>query len=263
MKHGSLFSGIGGFDLAAEWMGWENVFHCEINEFCNKILKHYWPNAKSYTDIKSTNFNIWKGTIDIITGGFPCQPFSGAGNRKGKEDDRYLWEEMLRTIREVQPRWVVCENVSGLISLSKGMVFHEIQTSLEAEGYEIFPVLNIPACSKDLPHKRERVWIIAYSNKVSIVPTITKDRSVKVDGFNKEKWSKGRSEFKLVAGTGYSQVDFYNGVDFEPTIIRVDDGIPSQLDELEAFGNSIVPQIAYDIFKTIEQFENLPSPPPC
>jgi DNA (cytosine-5)-methyltransferase 1 len=103
MKHGSLFSGIGGFDLAAEWMGWENVFHCEIAEFPRKILNHYWPNADCHEDIKKTDFTKYQGTVDIISGGFPCQPYSAAGKRLGKEDDRHLWPEMLRVIREVKP----------------------------------------------------------------------------------------------------------------------------------------------------------------
>ena len=126
MKHGSLFSGIGGFDLAAEWMGWENVFHCEIAEFPRKILNYYWPNAESYEDIKKTDFTKWCGTVDIISGGFPCQPYSAAGKRLGKEDDRHLWPEMLRVIREVQPRFVVGENVAGLLSWNNGMVFHNL-----------------------------------------------------------------------------------------------------------------------------------------
>ena len=162
MRHGSLFSGIGGFDLASEWMGWENVFHCEWNEFGQKILKYYWPNAISYGDITKTDFTIHRGQIDILTGGFPCQPYSMAGKRKGKEDDRHLWPEMLRSIREIQPGWVVGENVPGIINWSGGLVFHEVQTDLEAEGYEVFPVV-LPACGVNAPHKRERVWFIAHS----------------------------------------------------------------------------------------------------
>ena len=116
MKHGSLFSGIGGFDLAAEWMGWDNIFHCEWNPFGQKILKHHFPNSISYNDIKETDFTIHRGNIDIITGGFPCQPYSTAGKRKGKADERHLFPEMLRVIKEVQPTWVIGENVRGLVS---------------------------------------------------------------------------------------------------------------------------------------------------
>lgn len=163
MKHASLFSGIGGFDLAAEWMGWENVFHCEWNEFGQKVLKYYWPKAISYADIKKTDFTIHRGTIDILTGGFPCQPFSVAGKQKGTEDERHLWPEMLRAIREIQSRYVVGENVPGLINWSKGLVFEQVQADLEAAGYEVQSFI-LPACGTDAPHKRERIWFVAHSD---------------------------------------------------------------------------------------------------
>jgi site-specific DNA-cytosine methylase len=139
MRHGSLFSGIGGFDLAAEWMGWNNAFHCEINSFCQQVLKKNFPNSICYGDIKTTDFTIWNGAIDIISGGFPCQPYSVSGNRKGKEDERHLWPEMLRAIREVRPRWFVGENVPGLLNWNDGVVLDEIKADLEAAGFEVFP----------------------------------------------------------------------------------------------------------------------------
>lgn len=163
MTHGSLFSGIGGFDLAAEWMGWKNVFHCEINPFCQKVLKYHFPNAVSYEDIKKTDFTKWKNRIDIISGGFPCQPYSVAGKRKGKDDDRHLWPEMLRAIREIQPTYIVGENVRGLINWNGGMVFDEVQTDLENEGYEITPFL-LPAGGVNAPHRRDRIWFVAFKN---------------------------------------------------------------------------------------------------
>jgi DNA (cytosine-5)-methyltransferase 1 len=163
MNHGSLFSGIGGFDLAAQWMGWNNVFHCEWNEFGKKVLNYYWPNAISYDDITNTDFSIHRETIDILTGGFPCQPYSQAGKRLGKEDDRHLWPEMLRAIREIQPRYIVGENVFGIVNWNGGLVFEEVQTNLEAEGYEIQPVV-LPACAINAPHRRDRVWFVAYRN---------------------------------------------------------------------------------------------------
>jgi DNA (cytosine-5)-methyltransferase 1 len=162
MKHGSLFSGIGGFDLAAEWMGWENVFHCEIAEFPRKILNHYWPNTECHEDIKKTDFTKYRGTVDIISGGFPCQPYSAAGKRLGKEDDRHLWPEMLRVIREVKPQWVVGENVRGLLNWNGGMVFHEVCVDLENIGYEVQAFI-IPASGINAPHQRERLWIVANS----------------------------------------------------------------------------------------------------
>lgn len=162
MRHGSLFSGIGGFDLAAEWMGWNNVFHCEWNPFGQKVLKHYWQNAISYGDITQTDFTIHRGNIDILTGGFPCQPYSVAGKRLGKEDERHLWPEMLRVIREVSPTYIVGENVYGLLNWNGGLVFNEVQTDLENEGYEIQPVI-LPACAVNAPHRRDRLWFVAYS----------------------------------------------------------------------------------------------------
>lgn len=164
MRHGSLFSGIGGFDLASEWMGWENVFHCEWNEFGQKVLKYYWPKAITYNDITKTDFSIHRGTIDILTGGFPCQPYSSAGKRLGKEDSRHLWPEMLRTIREIQPTWVVGENVRGLTNWNGGLVFDEVQADLEAEGYEVTPFL-LPACAVNAPHRRDRIWFVAFNSK--------------------------------------------------------------------------------------------------
>ena len=113
MVHGSLFSGFDAPSVAASWMGWENAFHCEINDFCNEILKYWFPNSEHYEDITKTDFSQWRGRIDILTGGFPCQPFSVAGQRKGADDNRYLWPHMLRAIREIRPTWVIGENVAG------------------------------------------------------------------------------------------------------------------------------------------------------
>lgn len=160
LSHGSLFSGIGGFDLAAELMGWKNVFHCEIDEFCNKLLDFYWPKARSIKNIVGYEWEKWKGKVDILTGGFPCQPYSFAGRRLGKADPRHLWPEMLKAIRAIRPGWVVGENVRGIINWGKGLVFDEVQSGLEAEGYRVFPVL-LPAAGVGAPHKRERIWFIA------------------------------------------------------------------------------------------------------
>jgi DNA (cytosine-5)-methyltransferase 1 len=160
MKHGSLFSGIGGFDLAAEWMGWENVFHCEWNPFGQRVLKHYWPNAELFTDITKSDFTKYANQIDILTGGFPCQPYSSAGKRLGKEDERHLWPQMLRAIREIAPRFVVGENVRGLTNWNGGLVFNEVCTDLENLGYQVAPFI-IPASAINAPHQRERVWFVA------------------------------------------------------------------------------------------------------
>lgn len=181
LSHGSLFSGIGGFDLAAEWCGWKNEFHCEWNDFGQKILKYYWPNAISYDDITKTDFTIHRGRIDVLTGGFPCQPYSVAGKRKGKDDERHLWPEMLRAIREIQPRYVVGENVRGLINWNGGMVFDEVQADLENEGYQILPFL-LPAGGVNAPHRRDRIWFVAFKN-------------TNQNGWRSDEWEK-KSDFR-------------------------------------------------------------------
>ncbi len=154
MNHGSLFSGIGGFDLAAKWMGWQNMFHCEIDDFCNKVLKYHFPDAKEYKNIKETDFREWNGKIDIVSGGFPCQPFSTAGKRKGTEDERHLWPQMLRAIQEIVPRWIVGENVSGIINWNDGLVFEQVHADLENAGYEVKAFI-LPACAVNAPHRRD------------------------------------------------------------------------------------------------------------
>ena len=164
LTHASLFSGIGGFDLAAEWAGWENIFHCEWNPFGQKVLAHHFPNSKSYNDITKTNFSIHQGTVDVLTGGFPCQPYSTAGKRLGKADERHLFPEMLRAIKEIKPRWIIGENVRGLVSWNGGLVFDEVCADLESQGYEVQPFL-IPAASVNAPHRRDRIWFVAFNSK--------------------------------------------------------------------------------------------------
>lgn len=212
MNHGSLFSGIGGPELAAEWMGWNNVFHCEINPFGKQVLNYYWPNSICYDDIKKTDFSIHRGTIDILTGGFPCQPYSAAGKRKGKDDERHLWPEMLRAIREIQPTWVVGENVYGLVNWNGGLVFNEVQTDLEVEGYEIQPVI-LPACAVGAPHRRERVWFVAYSNKCTTGPSGKSERIIGSRGNNNDEQEEWRKQAKQRVGYGNVYGNDTNSID--------------------------------------------------
>ena len=163
MTHGSFFSGIGGFDLAAEWVGWENKFHCEIEPFCQKVLNHYWPDAELFENIKTANFEKYRNKVRVISGGFPCQPYSIAGKRLGKEDDRHLWPFMLEGIRQINPDYVVGENVFGLTSWNEGLVLEEVCLDLENEGYQVQPII-IPAAGVGAPHKRDRIWIVASKN---------------------------------------------------------------------------------------------------
>ena len=188
MTHASVFSGIGGPEVAATMLGWENLFHCEINPFGRKVLDYWYPNSKSYEDITTTDFTEWRGRVDVLTGGFPCQPFSYAGRRRGAEDDRYLWPSMYRAIDEIQPTWVVAENVAGILTmveqgevskvagtaslfdafddlrgryeLRETFTLQRICSDLESHGYAVQPVL-IPACAVGAPHRRDRVFIVA------------------------------------------------------------------------------------------------------
>lgn len=192
MNHASLFSGIGGAEVAASMMGWQNLFHCEIQEFPRKVLQYWFPNSESYEDITKTDFHQWQGKVDVLNGGFPCQPFSLAGRRKGADDNRYLWPQMLRAIRQIHPTWVVGENVAGIKTMVESCqvtkmgrtddIFEEnyiyreesrftldkICADLEAEGYSVQPIV-IPACSVGAPHRRDRVWIVA--RRISTTPS--------------------------------------------------------------------------------------------
>lgn len=332
LRHGSLFSGIGGFDLAAEWMGWENVFHCEWNEFGKRILNYYWPNAISYDDITKTDFSIHRRKIDILTGGFPCQPYSSAGKRLGTEDDRHLWPEMLRAIREIKPKYIVGENVFGIVNWNAGLVFNEVQTDLENEGYQVQPCI-LPACAVNAPHRRDRVWFVAYANECTTGPSRTSGKAESNGSKNNdEQGSRGkqpeqhnrcsdvlradtdtnsqsisketkrgreisseereaiRNEHKAMGGTedatnpeckrqqeqGQPKRPLHTKTDSEwkaswayddgrwPTqspICSGDDGLSEQLDRItfpkwrqesiKAYGNAIVPQVAYNIFKAL------------
>ena len=187
IRHASLFSGVGGADLAAYQVGWTNMFTCEIDDFCNKVLDYWFPNTERYYDIKGTDFSKWRGKIDVLSGGPPCQAVSVAGKRKGDKDDRFIWDEFIRAVREIQPTWIVAENVYGILSMvesretphveredslfgeideesgwvSQRYVLYKIISEIENEGYEALPVV-IPACAVGAPHKRMRVWIICH-----------------------------------------------------------------------------------------------------
>lgn len=245
MTHGSLFSGIGGFDLAAEWMGWENVFHCEWNEYCQKILNKHWPNAKSYADITKTNFGEWEGRIDILTGGFPCQPFSAAGDQKGEKDERYLWPEMFRAFKEIGPMWGVGENVPGIIDSEFSM--QSIENDLTSIGYSLLPV-KISASIVGANHKRERVWFIAYADSNGM------ERRRNGRDFKENR--QGGADCKKAL---FNQKKFTEGYSdkSESELIRADDGIPYWMERVNAIGNSVSPQVALKIFKTIEQYDEL------
>lgn len=295
MKHGSLFSGIGGFDLAAQWMGWENVFHCEWNPFCQQVLKYHWPNAITYDDITKTDFTIHRGAIDVLSGGFPCQPFSQAGKRKGTADSRYLWPEMLRAIREIQPQWIVGENVSGFVNWNDGLVFDTVCSDLEIAGYQIIPFI-IPAAGVGAPHRRDRIWFVAHAKGNGNRRKLPRlESSHDCQRQPKEHWennneSRNDGKKRLTADTDGTPPQCRNGkttqerekqggrieplgqhtgwekFPSESPVCGGNDGIPRELDRItfskwrnesiKAYGNAVVPQIPFAIFKAIEQFEN-------
>ncbi len=165
MNHLDLFSGIGGFSIGLEKVGFNTIAFCEKEDYCRMLLQKHWKGVKIYNDIKECKGKEIKetyGRVDILTGGFPCQPYSVAGKQKGTADDRYLWPEMFRVIKEVQPTFVIAENVRGIINIQDGMVFETVCSDLESEGFEIQTFI-IPAAGVGAPHKRERVWIVGYS----------------------------------------------------------------------------------------------------
>lgn len=322
-----LFAGIGGFSLAGHRAGFETDIFVEIDKYCQKLLKQNFPYIPIYSDI--TEFNIdkyeeitGKRTTDIICGGFPCQPFSVAGQRKGKEDNRYLWDEMYRIITEIKPQWVIAENVYGIVNISDGMVFEQVHTDLEEEGYEVQSFI-IPAVSKNAPHRRDRVWFVGYTDDFGrnsgrsswkerqIYPeqqgeyeknkrtrderqyrvspfgevgnvTDTNNRSRQKHRFstrgemlkngvagnwivtdtntkrlqgrtNKRKSDRTRRTSPLAFGCNGSE---WQEFPTQPAVCGRDDGIPNRVDRIKALGNAIVPQIAYELFRTIREVEN-------
>lgn len=192
MTHIGLFEGIGGFSLAARSMGWHTVAWCEWDKMCQRHLRYHFPEAEGFGDITKTDFTKYADKIDILTGGFPCQPYSTAGKRLGTADTRHLWPEMLRAIREISPRWVVGENVFGIVNWNGGMVFDEVQADLEAEGYEVQPYV-LPACAVNAPHRRDRVWFVAYANERTKGPSRTSTGTIgKGSGNNDEPKERGK-----------------------------------------------------------------------
>jgi DNA (cytosine-5)-methyltransferase 1 len=187
VKHLDLFSGIGGFALGLQKVGFETVAFCEIDKYCQTLLNEKWKGVKIYNDVKEiTKERLEADEVElpeIITGGFPCQPFSVAGKQKGTSDDRHLWPEMFRIIKELKPRWVIGENVKGLINLENGMVFETVCTNLEGEGYEV-RAFNIPAAGVGAPHRRERIWIVAHR----------KESMVNADGVRLEQHNETKKE---------------------------------------------------------------------
>ena len=251
MKHFDLFSGIGGFSLAASWV-WgdehEIVSFVEIDPFCQKVLKKHWPDVPIHDDIRSYKHN--GTTIDLLTGGFPCQPFSTAGVRNGSSDDRYFWPKMLETIQCVCPTWVIGENVNGI----KSMEFKKMLSELESLNYNT-QCFDIPACAVGAPTYRPRVWIVANirSNSDNIKWAMEKGEKFMVEKFKNNKfkiWGKFYRTLELA-------IRSRSNATLKPIFCGNGNGLSSRLDKhrIKALGNAIVPQVVVPIMQAIKKIE--------
>ena len=273
-----MFAGIGGFDLGLERAGMTPAWQVEIDDYCNRVLEKHWPDVRRYRDVKEVGKHNLE-PVDLICGGFPCQPYSVAGKRKGADDDRNLWPDYLRIVRELRPTWVIGENVPGIVP----MYLDQVLSDLEGEEYTCW-TFNIPACALNAPHRRERTWIVGYSehlgrNKAQtegIYNETIRERekgenfsSIKFAGTS-NSWDipKERGNGKeIVANTTVTRLEGQvtagiNGREqglsaergwwtVEPNVGRVAHGVPRRVDRLRALGNAVVPQVAEFIGKQI------------
>ena len=297
LTHLSLFSGIGGLDLAAEWAGFTTVGQCEFADYQTKVLEKHWPDVPRWRDIRTlTKESFYERTglrtVDIISGGFSCQPFSVAGKQKGKEDDRYLWPEMLRVIRELRPRCVVGENVPGIVKIAAGQVVKD----LERAGYHVV-VFNFEAAAVGAWHRRSRVFFVGIAENVEntgcggrcepedVCKQPRRTESIRtsktLSDSESERQQRERTCGEQIGGTrscareSERRSDVYdtmrggcNGVTWreqsqefanghcwaaEPDVDRVAHGIPHRVDRIKCLGNAVVPQQAYPIFKALRE----------
>lgn len=225
LTFGSLFSGIGGFDLGLERAGMKVIWQSEIDPYANAVLKKHWPDVPNHGDIRTITANRVERP-DVLCGGFPCQPFSSAsaGRARGESDDRFLWPEMLRLICELRPRWVIGENVAHIDRLA----LERVVSDMEACGYEVAPPLVIPACAVGCDHRRDRYWIVGHANR---------DRESRMPEYAEMAWLSGSGNVAGSVGTSY--------------------GVSGRMDanRMRCLGNAIVPQIAEIIGRAIIEVE--------
>ena len=263
--HIDLFSGIGGFALAANATGrFQTRVFCEQDDYCTKVLNRHWPSVPVIRDIRDFDGSKWRGA-GLLTGGFPCQGQSHAGKRLGSRDPRWLWKEMYRVICDAAPRYVLAENVPGLITVEGGVLFESVCTDLEDAGYEVLTFI-LPACSKNAPHRRDRVWIVAHATGAEFHNkgqrekqrdgTIGSGEDVADTGQQGLQGTEqpgtpcentGASRSTAQCG-GFTRTNWL----IEPSICRVAHGIPSRTHRLKALGNAIVPQVAYEIIRLMD-----------
>jgi len=285
LQHLDLFSGIGGFSLGLEATGgFETKAFCDIEKYPRQVLQKHWPHVKQYEDIKELNYERLKAdgidSIDIITGGYPCQPFSIAGRQKGEQDPRHLWPEYFRLVKELRPTWVIGENVSGHIKLGLDTVIED----LESEDYSVRP-FSISASSIGANHQRERIWILAHSRRsqwpraelrgenenetrqenANQFERSSSTSEVDVANTNDERLQRqwqSRNQFTPRFNSSRESSEEGQGTvgqgwwESEPNMGRVAHGIPKRVDRLKSLGNSLVPQIPYYIGKTILEVMN-------
>ena len=266
-----LFSGIGGFSLGLERAGMTTVAFCEFDPFCRSVLAKHWPLVPIHEDIRELDGHTYRGSVELVCGGFPCQPFSVAGKRGGASDDRALWPEMRRVICEVQPAWVVGENVPGIIA----MELDNVLSDLEGEGYAT-QALVLPACAVDAPHRRDRVWVVAHSHqrqrngenkKVRAGGNATNacgENVADASGLRLQGGEDKRSDGAFWAQPNDKQPAGFGGGTVwlcdpsraavwepEPGVGRMAHGIPHRVDRLRALGNAVVPQLVEEIGRLI------------
>ena len=280
-----LFAGIGGFSYAGEKLvgGFETVAFCEYDEHAQKVLRKHWPDTEIIGDIRelANDADRFRGLVDIITGGYPCQPFSLAGVRRGHQDDRHLWPEMLRVIKAVRPRWVIGENVAGHISMGLDTVLSD----LEAAGYASRCYV-IPAVAADAPHRRDRCWIVANAGHERLHQRWQSSNVVKdgcgqgpMERNGEQGWAQTKGEDladadgahpqrgRVSSGIHAQHTDTDCGGDRgrwqatqfckpEPELGRVAYGVPGRVHRLKQLGNSIVPQVAARILYAIKEADN-------
>jgi len=276
LTHLSLFTGIGGIDLATEWAGFRTVAQVERDPFCRHDLARLWPLVPRFDDVRAvTARSLREAGIErptLVSGGFPCQPFSVAGQRRGAEDDRFLWPEMLRVVSELRPPWVLGENVVGIISLA----LDDCIADLEHLGYSCRPFV-VPAAGVGAPHQRERVFIVANADDATTARLGTDRREIlpfaesegfDVGGAHVAQWGDAPDAVRprrqerhappVAEGSGLGawRPDPFGGQwAVEPAVGRVADGVPGRVDRLRALGNAVVPQQVYPILRGITMIE--------
>ena len=287
--HIDLFSGIGGFALACRWAGIETIAFCEIEKYAQRVLRKNFPGIRIFEDVRQFPATEFREPF-LLTGGYPCQPFSQAGKRRGAEDDRHLWPSMFGIIRTSRPTWILAENVAGHVTLGRA----DVLADLESEGYAVQPII-VPACAVDAPHRRDRVWILGNSQRdsegrasgnasreIAFADSDNRLRELAIkkiqtrrNAFASSRDANSNANSELLQGCkkkrntkenktkpfdecvsglrreSKSEYDKQNNWIAEPDVGRVAHGIPRRVDRLRGLGNAIVPQVAYEIIKAM------------